>query len=43
MLVSRVVADLCAGKGFDFTSVRDATLKGFDGPAALFEAALRDR
>ncbi len=37
VLVSRVVADLCAGKGFEFTSVGDATLKGFDEPVALFE------
>ena len=36
VLVSRVVADLCAGKGFDFTPVGDATLKGFDEPVALF-------
>ena len=37
MLVSRVVADLCAGKGFEFTSAGDATMKGFDEPVALFE------
>ena len=37
ILVSRVVADLCAGKGFEFTSAGDATMKGFDTPAALFE------
>ena len=36
VLVSRVVADLCAGKGFDFTSAGDATMKGFDEPVALF-------
>ena len=36
VLVSRVVADLCAGKGFTFTSVGDATMKGFDEPVALF-------
>ena len=37
VLVSRVVADLCAGKGFEFASVGDATLKGFDEPVALYE------
>jgi hypothetical protein len=37
VLVSRVVADLCAGKGFEFTSIGDATLKGFDEPVALSE------
>jgi class 3 adenylate cyclase len=37
VLVSRVVAGLCAGKGFEFTSVGDATLKGFDEPVALYE------
>lgn len=36
VLVSRVVADLCAGKGFEFTPAGDATLKGFDEPVALF-------
>ena len=37
MLVSRVVRDLCAGKTFEFTSMGDATLKGFDEPVALYE------
>ncbi len=37
VLVSNVVRELCAGKGFEFTSVGDATLKGFDEPVALFE------
>ena len=37
ILVSRVVADLCAGKGFEFTSAGDASMKGFDEPVALFE------
>ncbi len=41
MLVSRVVADLCAGKGFEFTSVGDATLKGFDEPVELYEVRVR--
>ena len=37
VLVSNVVRELCAGKGFEFTSVGDATLKGFDEPVMLFE------
>ncbi len=37
VLVSRVVADLCAGKTFVFTSVGEATLKGFDETVALYE------
>ncbi len=41
VLVSRVVRDLCAGKTFTFTSVGDATLKGFDEPVALYEVRTR--
>jgi class 3 adenylate cyclase len=37
VLVSRVVADLCAGKGLEFASAGEATHKGFDEPVALFE------
>ncbi len=37
VLVSNVVRELCAGKTFEFTSVCDATLKGFDEPVALYE------
>ena len=37
VLVSRVVRELCAGKTFEFTSVGEATLKGFDEPVALYE------
>ena len=37
ILVSDVVRQLCAGKTFDFTSVGEATLKGFDEPVALYE------
>jgi class 3 adenylate cyclase/pimeloyl-ACP methyl ester carboxylesterase len=37
VLVSRVVADLCAGKQLSFSHHSDATLKGFDEPVALFE------
>ena len=37
VLVSRVVADLCAGKGFAFASAGDVSLKGFGEPVALFE------
>ena len=38
VLVSRVVADLCAGKKLSFQPVGDAHMKGFDEPVALFEA-----
>ena len=41
VLVSSVVRELCAGKGFEFTSVGDATLKGFDEPAALYAVRVR--
>jgi class 3 adenylate cyclase len=37
VLVSRVVMDLCADQTFEFTSVGDATLKGFDEPVSLYE------
>ncbi len=37
VLVSNVVRELCAGKTFEFTSVGEATLKGFDEPVALYE------
>jgi class 3 adenylate cyclase len=37
VLVSRVVADLCAGKSYKFSSVGVATMKGFDEPVELFE------
>ncbi len=40
MLVSNVVRELCAGKGFEFTSVGDATLKGFDEPVTLYEVSV---
>ncbi|MCA9831406.1 MAG: adenylate/guanylate cyclase domain-containing protein [Dehalococcoidia bacterium] len=39
VLVSRVVADLCAGKKLQFSHHSDATLKGFAEPVALFEVA----
>ena len=39
VLVSRVVADLCAGKSFLFASVGAATMKGFDDPIELFEVS----
>ena len=38
ILVSRVVADLCAGKQLSFQSAGEAHMKGFDKPVALFEA-----
>ncbi len=37
VLVSNVVRELCAGKTFTFTSVGEATLKGFEQPVALHE------
>ncbi len=37
VLVSRVVADLCAGKKLQFSHHSDATLKGFAEPVALYE------
>ncbi len=39
-LVSRVVMELCEGKAFEFTSVGEASLKGFDEPVALYEVAV---
>jgi class 3 adenylate cyclase len=39
VLVTRVVADLCAGKQFDFRSRGDVTLKGFEEAVELFEVA----
>ena len=36
VLVSRVVMDLCAGKGFQFEDQGEATLKGFPEPVRLF-------
>jgi class 3 adenylate cyclase len=40
VLVTRVVADLCAGKTFRFASVGSAQLKGFDEPVELFEVGV---
>ncbi len=37
VLVSRVVMDLCAGETFEFTSLGEATLKGFAEPVKLYE------
>ena len=37
VLVSRVVMELCEGKTFEFTSMGEASLKGFDEPVALYE------
>ena len=34
--MSRVVMDLCAGKGFQFEDQGEATLKGFPEPVRLF-------
>ncbi|MCH8966434.1 MAG: hypothetical protein IID43_02035 [Planctomycetes bacterium] len=41
VLVSRVVMELCEGKTFEFTSVGEASLKGFDEPVALYEVRAR--
>ena len=38
MLVSNVVRELCAGKGFTFTDQGEVTLKGFPEPGRLFVA-----
>ena len=35
MLVSDVVRQLVAGKGFTFEDAGDVTLKGFDAPVTL--------
>ncbi len=40
VLVSHVVRELCAGKTFEFTSIGDATLKGFDEPVALYDVTV---
>ncbi len=37
VLVSRVVMDLCEGKTFQFSSLGEVSLKGFDQPVELFE------
>ena len=37
VLVSRVVADLCAGKQLSFQSAGEAHMKGFDEPVTLYE------
>ncbi len=36
IVVANVVKDLCLGKGFTFTDLGPATLKGFDHPVPLF-------
>jgi hypothetical protein len=33
----RLIVDLCAGKGFEFSSAGEATLKGFEEAVGLFE------
>jgi class 3 adenylate cyclase len=43
VLVSRVVADLCAGKRLQFRHHSDATLKGFGEPVALYEVGQSDK
>jgi class 3 adenylate cyclase len=37
MLVSNVVAELCAGKRLPFQDVGEITLKGFDRPIRIVE------
>ena len=39
VLVSDVVRQLLLGKGFQFTSVGDAELKGFDERVAVYEVS----
>ena len=39
MLCSNVVRELLLGKGFEFTSVGEAELKGFDEQVPLFEVS----
>jgi class 3 adenylate cyclase len=41
ILVTNVVSELCAGKGYRFTSLGTVPLKGFDAPTLLHEAAWR--
>ena len=41
VLVSDVVRQLLLGKGFEFTSVGEAELKGLDEPVSLYEVAER--
>lgn len=36
MLVSNVVRELAAGKGFEFSDSGEADLKGFDAPVRLY-------
>ncbi|MEE8421247.1 MAG: adenylate/guanylate cyclase domain-containing protein, partial [Dehalococcoidia bacterium] len=43
VLVSNVVRELCAGKTFEFTSIGEATLKGFDEPVTLYEVRVEQR
>ncbi len=43
VLVSNVVRQLLLGKGFEFTSVGEAELKGLDEPVALFQVSERPR
>jgi len=37
ILVAGVIRDLCIGKRFEFDSLGDITLKGFDEPARVYE------
>jgi class 3 adenylate cyclase len=37
IVVPSVVRDLCMGKGFDFASLGEATMKGFDEPVRIYE------
>jgi class 3 adenylate cyclase len=39
VLVSNVVRELAAGKGFEFADAGEATLKGFDAPVRLYAAS----
>jgi adenylate cyclase len=42
VLVSNVIRELCAGKGFVFEDAGEQTLKGFEEPVSLFAARSPD-
>jgi class 3 adenylate cyclase len=42
ILVSDVVQQLAAGKGFTFADKGEATLKGFEKPVRLYEVGWRE-
>jgi class 3 adenylate cyclase len=42
VLVSNVVRELCAGKGFLFAEIGDVALRGFEDPVRLYEVRWRE-